>query len=192
MEFLKRSVGVILGCIMVFSLSAQQFSIDTEKSSIKWTGEKIGGSHNGNISIEKGRMSIKGDKITYGTFTVNMKSITCTDLKNEADNKTLVSHLKSDHFFGVEKYPFATFMIGKTTPIVNDTLTIEGVFTIKGESETVSFQAVRTGNTFKATIIIDRTKFGIHYRSDSFFENLGDSAISDEFKLEVNLVLAQQ
>lgn len=35
----------------------------------------------------------------------------------------------------------------------------------------------------------NRTKFGITYGSDSFFDNLGDEAISDEIELEFNIVL---
>ncbi|MCE9538759.1 MAG: hypothetical protein K8R85_06030 [Bacteroidetes bacterium] len=39
-----------------------------------------------------------------------------------------------------------------------------------------------------AKIIINRTKFDIKYGSASFFESIGDKAISDDFELNVNLV----
>jgi hypothetical protein len=34
---------------------------------------------------------------------------------------------------------------------------------------------------------VDRTKYDIKYGSGSFFDNLGDKAISDEFELAVAL-----
>jgi len=35
---------------------------------------------------------------------------------------------------------------------------------------------------------IDRSKFDVRYGSDSFFDNLGDKTIHDEFKLTIQLV----
>ena len=36
-------------------------------------------------------------------------------------------------------------------------------------------------------LVIDRTKFDVRYGSGSFFDNLGDKTISDDFKLDVKL-----
>ena len=38
-------------------------------------------------------------------------------------------------------------------------------------------------------IDIDRSKFDVRYGSNSFFDNLGDKAIDDIFKLEIKLVV---
>ena len=40
-----------------------------------------------------------------------------------------------------------------------------------------------------AKVIIDRSKFNIRFRSSSFFENLGDTVIYDDFELDVTLKL---
>jgi len=40
-----------------------------------------------------------------------MNTIICTDLEDAEYNQKLVGHLKSDDFFGVEKYPIATFKV---------------------------------------------------------------------------------
>jgi hypothetical protein len=37
---------------------------------------------------------------------------------------------------------------------------------------------------------VDRTKYNIRYGSKSFFDDLGDKAIYDEFTLNFNLVVA--
>ena len=44
-------------------------------------------------------------------------------------------------------------------------------------------------NKATATVKVDRTKFDIKYGSGSFFDNLGDKAIYDDFDLVVDLAL---
>ena len=45
------------------------------------------------------------------------------------------------------------------------------------------------GAWFFANIVVDRTKYNVRYGSGSFFDNLGDKTIYDEFKLKVNLLV---
>lgn len=42
--------------------------------------------------------------------------------------------------------------------------------------------------TASTTFKVDRTKYDIKFKSGSFFENLGDKAIYDDFRIGVNLV----
>ena len=42
--------------------------------------------------------------------------------------------------------------------------------------------------TASARIKVNRTNYDIRFRSSSFFENLGDKAIADEFELDLKLV----
>ena len=44
--------------------------------------------------------------------------------------------------------------------------------------------------TAKGQMKVDRTKFDIKFKSASFFENLGDNAIHDDFLLDFDLVAA--
>jgi hypothetical protein len=50
----------------------------------------------------------------------------------------------------------------------------------------VAFDITVNGNTATA-FKVDRTKYDIKYGSGSFFDNLGDKAISDDFELAVAL-----
>jgi hypothetical protein len=65
------------------------------------------------------------------------------------------------------------------------------VLTIKGNSHPVSFDAhvERSENRVTATgkITIDRTKFGIKFRSGNFFKDLGDTLIYNNFDLTVSI-----
>jgi polyisoprenoid-binding protein YceI len=126
-----------------------------------------------------------------------MHSIVDEDLTDPGANQKLTGHLKSDDFFGVDKHPTATFKIVEATPIATQTPggpthTVKGDLTIKGQTQSVSFPATITVAGDKgeanATVMVDRTLYGIRYGSGKFFQNLGDKMISDEFELRLKLV----
>ena len=64
----------------------------------------------------------------------------------------------------------------------------EANLTIKGITNPVLFEMHVEGNTGSTKLVVDRSKYNIRYGSNSFFDNLGDKAIYDEFELEINLV----
>jgi polyisoprenoid-binding protein YceI len=181
---------VVAASVMAFKGKDGVFKVDAEKSKLTWIGKKVTGSHNGTINIAEGSLTTKSDKVTGGTFTIDMTSI-----KDADGNERLVGHLKSDDFFSTEKHPKATFVISKVTAGEKDQYTVKGNLTIKGITNEVEFpatvQVVNGQITAKAKILVDRTKFDIKFRSGNFFENLGDKAIEDNFELNVELVGTQ-
>jgi polyisoprenoid-binding protein YceI len=104
-----------------------------------------------------------------------------------------LGHLKSDDFFGVVKYPLAKLVITGSTPFDKGSAVVSGTLTIKDATNPIEFKATsqkkEDGTWFFANIIVDRTKYNIRYGSGSFFDNLGDKTIYDEFKLKVNLLV---
>lgn len=160
--------------------------VDVDNSKIVWKGHKVTGSHDGHITLENGTL-VFDDKnnLTGGTFTMDMSTLTVTDLEGEMKGK-LEGHLKSDDFFGVDKHSKSTFVITKVTG-KNGTYDVKGNLTIKGITHPNTFKMIVSNNTAKADIKVDRTKYDIQYRSASFFDNLKDKAIYDEFDLIVNL-----
>jgi len=174
---------------MIFSLNAQQkLTADAGKSKLEWLGEKVTGKHEGIINLQSGWLSWKENKIQSGEFIIDMSSITSFENLDK-----LVGHLKSDDFFGVEKFPTAKLVISESTSFEKGTATVKGNLTIKGVTQPVEFKASYQkkddGNWFFANIIVDRTKYNVRYGSGSFFDNLGDKTIYDEFKLKVSLVV---
>jgi polyisoprenoid-binding protein YceI len=172
-----------------FGLFAQPQKINTEKSTINWLGKKIGGQHEGLIKLKNGVLEEKNGKIVSGSFIIDMTSLTNTDLQDEGYNKKLVGHLKSDDFFGVEKFPTATLNITKATKFSNGKASITGKLTIKSKTETITFDIVKNENTYTAKIEIDRSKYDVKYGSTSFFDSLGDKAIDDIFILNTKLLV---
>ena len=161
-----------------------------DKSSVKWVGKKVAGEHYGSVQLKSGTIEMTGGKLTGGSFEMDMTSITCEDLDGEWSDK-LVGHLKSDDFFGVNNYNTAKLNVKKVTPAGSNKYNVLAHLTIKGKTHPVEFPVTvsdKNGNVKAAgTITVDRTKYGIRYGSDSFFDNLGDKAIENNFTLSFEL-----
>lgn len=185
-----KTIKAILIAAIVVTASAFttpiKKQINTAESVMIWTGKKVLGSHTGTINFKEGAFEMNGDNITGGTFIVDMGSINVTDLKAGRGKEKLEGHLKSDDFFGVANNPTATLTITNATKISGG-YQVKANITIKGKTEPVSFDLVMKGNTATTSLTIDRTKFGVKYGSGSFFDNLGDNTISDDFTLDISL-----
>jgi polyisoprenoid-binding protein YceI len=171
---------------------ATTLNVDIKKSTVAWHGKKVTGEHNGTVELNKGNLIFDGKKLTGGLIEVDLTSIKNLDVTDEGYRNKLVGHLKSDDFFNVEKYPTATLKITKATPKGGNQYDLTGDLTIRGKTAPVTFPATVTldGNnaTATATVVVDRSKYDVKYGSKSFFENIGDKMIYDEFDLKVNLV----
>lgn len=168
------------------------FNANVETSKLNWEGSKPTGTHNGVVAIKEGNLVVKEGKLSAGTFTFDMTAITVLDIPaEEKGNAKLVGHLKSADFFDVENNPTATFAI--TEVVEGESMVVKGDLTIKGITKNisfpVSFSSDANGVSLKgAPFKINRTLFDIKYKSKSFFENLKDKFIDDEFEIsfEVN------
>ena len=165
------------------NLKSKTINFNLKKSEIKWTGYgEIGGySLTGNINLKTGNFIIENDKIKSGSIIIDMKSL------NHYDNH-LKEHLKGEDFFEVTKYPTATFVISSSKNIGNGEIEVSGNLTIKKVSKPIVFKMKQNQNIFTGKIMIDRTIFGVQYNSKSFFDNLGNQAIKDNFDLEFKLI----
>ncbi|NOQ25898.1 MAG: YceI family protein [Bacteroidales bacterium] len=185
-----KKIKILLAVLLIsFTAVAQEFSVNTSKSELKWTGKKVTGEHWGFIKLKDGSITLKNDKTLAGVFHIDMNSIDNKDLEDPEYNGKLVGHLKSDDFFGVAKFSIATLKITKSTPLKNNTTDVTGDLTIKGITHPVTFKAMKSETGYTASIKIDRTKYDIRYGSGKFFDSLGDNMIYDEFVLDINLFL---
>ncbi len=185
-----KTIKTLFATLMILAtvgLFAQEMKVDTKKSTLKWHGEKVTGEHFGTINIKEGMLVWKNDKITTGEFTIDMASITNTDLEDPGYNAKLVGHLKSDDFFGVEKYPTAKLEIKSSGKFENNKATVKAHLTIKETTLPIEFEAQKDGNWFMAEIVVDRSKYDVRYGSGSFFDNLGDKTIYDDFTMTVKI-----
>jgi polyisoprenoid-binding protein YceI len=163
---------------------------------LTWNAKKVGGEHTGIVKLAKGTLEVKSNKLTGGAFTMDMTSITDTDITNEGMNAKLTGHLKSEDFFSVEKNPTSTFTITKVEPVAKAkageaNYKITGNLTIKGITHAVTFPATvnLTENSAQASakIEIDRTKYDIKYRA-AIIGTAADKIIDDVFTIDLKLV----
>jgi polyisoprenoid-binding protein YceI len=184
---MKKIALVVLALVSITISSAQVKKIKPLSSSIHWTGKKVTGQHEGTINFLDGILTFKSNKLVAGTFTVDMKSISTTDLTGEYKEK-LDGHLKADDFFGVEKFPTATLVFKKVTPVNPTTYTVVADLTIKGKMNPVTFTLVTSATGATADVKINRAKYDVQYGSETFLGSLGDKAIYDDFDLKIKLV----
>lgn len=184
---MKKIALLVLACITVSVAQAQIKKIKPTLSKITWVGKKVTGQHEGTINFLDGLLTFKSNKLVAGTFTVDMKSISTTDLTGEYKDK-LDGHLKADDFFGVEKFPTASLVFKKVTPVNATTYTIVADLTIKGKMNPVTFTMVTSATGASADLKVNRAKYDVQYGSETFLGSLGDKAIYDDFDLKIKLV----
>ncbi len=184
-----KSLILALALVATVSTYAQQKAIKTSESSISWTGKKVTGSHTGTLNFSSGHLTFSDSNLSGGEFVVDMTSIAVTDLEAGKGKEKLEGHLSSDDFFGTNNHKDAKLVIKKVSKTEKATgvYKISGDLTIKGKTNPIIFSITVSGDSAKAILKVDRTKYDIKYGSGSFFDNLGDKTISDEFELLVNL-----
>jgi polyisoprenoid-binding protein YceI len=166
---------------------AHTYVVDTENSIVTWVGSKPAGKHNGTINVSEGTLSVEHGGVTAGKFTMDMSTVTARDKAMDPDkNEQLTGHLRSEDFFNAKKYPTAAFVIVSVDDIAKHAneaaLKLEGAthfvtgnLTMKDSTKAVKFPAIINvddqGVTAKALFYIDRTEWGMHYKSDKSFGN---------------------
>lgn len=176
--------------------TTQKYVANVSESSIEWKGFKPTGTHNGTVNIESGVFHVDNGVLQSGTFLIDMKSISSTDVEGD-QKKNLDAHLmgtvagKEGDFFNVNKFPTGVFEItGSTTE--NGKTMLSGNLALKGIKHNVTFPVTVSQDgdmmTFASeAFTIDRTKWGINYGSKSVFDNLGDKFINDDMELKITI-----
>lgn len=182
-----KTLGLAIVAIAFMSFTVlKEKQIDIEKSTVTWVGKKVTGQHEGTLKLQSGTLEFDGKTLTGGNFVVDMTTIIVTDLEGKGKNN-LEGHLKSDDFFGVENHKTARLKITEVKKGRSDSYIVTGDLTIKGKTNPITFNMAVNGNNATASVNIDRTKYDIKYGSSSFFDNLRDKAIDNEFELNVKL-----
>jgi polyisoprenoid-binding protein YceI len=172
------------------------YTIDSASSIIKWVGKKFTGSHEGTIALKSGEFYLSEGKLKGGNFTADMASISVTDL-NGKGKVNLERHLKNEDFFDTDNHSTANFVITRIGENEDGTWKIIGNMSIKDSTQSITFTSnvKLDGDKFTANadkVTIDRTKFGIKYKSKTISADLGDKFIYDNFDLNIKLVATKQ
>ena len=167
-------------------VEAEKKEVKTNESKVAWKAYKVTGSHYGTVALKSGTLMFDGDQLTGGEFAVDMTTLAVTDLEGDSRQK-LEGHLKSDDFFSVDNSPNSTLVFTNVKSTGKNSYEVTGDLTIKGITKPVTFDVSVYGSKATATLKVDRTLYEVKYGSGSFFDNLGDKTIYDEFDLVVDL-----
>lgn len=169
--------------------------VDAEKSQLLWKGFKPTGTHDGTINLKNGLVEYAEGTLKQASFEIDMNSIVCKDMPADDEyNQKLVGHLKNADFFDVEQFPTASFMLKSQEKDANGQLQFTGDLTVKGITKSISFPVnlIEEGQTLTLksdSFMVDRTEFGIQYKSKNFFKDIKDKFINDEFEMSFKVVL---
>lgn len=198
--FIRASVLLLLSLLAVAPqtpLASGTYAVDVNESQVYWTGRSEIGKYSlsGAVPVASGSITMNGGVLKTGVVEINMLAISCNTLDNGASNQKLITHLSSPDFFDVKKYPKAIFLMTRAIPRGGNAYDLVGNLTIKDKTNPIQFPATlqeQQGKLLlKALLVVDRSKFDVRYGSNSFFDNLGNDAIKNEFDLDIEL-LAQK
>lgn len=195
---MKKGLVIMLAAVAFVAFSftnvvVETLTADISQSEISWKAYKVTGNHTGTVALKSGNLEITDGVLTGGSFEVDMTALDVTDLDGKGKEK-LEGHLKSEDFFGTEKFPTAKLVITKVAPKgTPGDYKIYGDLSIKETTAPITFYAniaEEMGKTIAtANLEIDRSTYDVKYGSGSFFSGLGDKTIYDEFDISVKLVL---
>ncbi len=191
---MKRSKLIVFTIVFAaFSFVSQSvfaqdnFKVNVENSKLTWKGYKPTGSHTGTITLASGNIAVKNNKLTGGTFVADMSTI-----KDADGSAKLEGHLKSEDFFEIVVFPTSKFEIIKSE-IKAGKIQVTGNMAIKGVTKQITFPATFVVNNDNVTLTsdtfqINRADFNVKYKSKTFFNDLKDKFVNDEFDFQVTIV----
>ena len=177
-------------------LLADTVWVDMQKSQIEWIGRKVTGEHFGTIGLSESWVTMHGSKLIEGKLTFDMQSIKNTDIESPEWSIKLENHLKDEDFFHVDSFPHAILEI-KKNHTMSQTTKLDSIYwvyadlTIRGITHEISLSYQL--KFFESNIIalgsvnIDRTLYNIKYKSGTYFFDLGDKIIYDDFTIKFSV-----
>lgn len=174
---------------LTFSTQAQtELTVLTSESTVRWTGTKVVGLHQGLVAIKEGKIKLKDQKLAGGYVIIDMTTITCTDIPDTdpIPKRNLETHLKAEDFFDVVNYPTAKFEIleVRTHPDNPARNLVLGNLTIKGITKRWKVEVEPTTQSDRlfiaqADLRFDRQVFGVAYKG------LKDELVHDMVRLNI-------
>ncbi len=178
------------------------WQIDVSDSIIRWTGRNLFNYHHGSVRIGRGYFQITGETLSQSSFVIDMRSIVCDDMPDQATNQLLLEHLASIDFFSTELFPEANFsatsvLAIRDAAIGSPNYKVIGDLTLRDMIHPISFPAVIAINdqgrlVAQTQIEIDRTCWGVNYGSGRLYSWLGKHVVNDMITLHIKISATRQ
>jgi polyisoprenoid-binding protein YceI len=168
------------------------YKIDTAKSKVNWKCNN----HYGYVKIEEGDLLLNDKKLIDVDFTLDMNSITDTDIDYDLMRGTLENVLKSVEFFNTKVYPKSYFKLHSVEHKENNTYKILGDFIIFDIGICTEFESdyyVKNDSLYFITkpVFLNRIDWGIYYLSRNNLypkEGEGGFIVSDTITVNARIV----
>ena len=121
-------------------VATETYKTIAENTFVNWEAKKIVGGHQGTIHSSTGMLEVKGDKVVGGNIIIDLNTIKCTDIEDEATNAKLIGHLKNKDFFDVEQFANGAFQITSISEKEGKTM-VAGNLTLKNIKKNIEFPA---------------------------------------------------
>lgn len=175
------------------ALSDAVLCVDTARSTVRWRGTKIGGSHEGVVRLAGGELRLREGRVAGGEVTVDMRTIAVTDIPpHEVEaRRQLRSHLAHEEFFAVDRFPSARFVLARAEPGDDGRFRVSGELTLRDSTHRIAFPAtapvLRDDEVrARAAFGIDRQRWGVDF--DGRTSMLREAIVHDVIRLELVLV----
>jgi polyisoprenoid-binding protein YceI len=168
------------------------YQINAEESQVNWQGERVLAEHTGTVEVKLGEFVIENNELVSGNVVIDM-----TTIITDENIESLENHLKNDDFFNVSDYPEASLELTIVEKITgSQEYQASGDMTIKGITNEISFPVILkeadNGLVLESSFSVDRTNWGVNFRSGKFFQDLGDNLIRDEINFQIILTGERQ
>jgi polyisoprenoid-binding protein YceI len=194
----KGDQAIITDQVLPKEGTGETFVVDTANSYIRFTGHGVGKNHPGIFKVTYGTVKATDNKVTGGTFVMDITSL---DLEQEGemiDNK-LKPHLLSGDFFNATEFGTSQFEITEVEPykpkdeekslVEGANFSVSGNLQIRNVTKNITFPARidLDGDRLEAeaNFDIDRRQWQMNYGND---KTLGDNFISETVNVELHLV----
>ena len=164
------------------------YSLDTNETSLWWKGEENEmHSHTGYVQVSEGSLTMIGDSVSSGSFTIDLNKITVADSMKQESINSLISHLQSADFFSTAEYPVAKVTVnGYNDGKMNTTINVLGV-DLQNEIP-LAMEASEDMIKFSGTFGIDFADTKMPFITNVKPET-GAAGAKSEFQFELSLVM---
>jgi polyisoprenoid-binding protein YceI len=183
------TLAVALATLAALPLSAETYSIDPAHSEVSFTIRHLVSNVRGRFNDFSGKINMDPKNLPASSVDFHIKATSIDTAVAKRD-----THLRSDDFFDVEKYPEISFKSESIKATGKDQYAVTGTLTLHGVSKKVTLPvsflgqakdpsgATRAG--FETATTLNRKDYGIVWNK---VLDGGGVMLGDEVKIDINL-----
>lgn len=181
---MKRSLAVLALLLAPSLHAADTWVVDKAHSAVAFQVRHFVSQVSGNFNDFEGTVVADAAKPEASSVEFKIKA-TSVDTRNEKRD----IHLRSDDFFGVEKFPEISFKSKSVKKTGSDTFDVTGTFTMHGVSKEVTLPVKFLGEMggkggFELSTTLNRKDYGINFNRAL---DQGGMMLGDDVKVSINL-----